>query len=70
VIFKKGRKIIFFFFDFGVLVKAGWVEMEISMEWGKVDFQACLEIDFDFMVTGGGGGWEEKEILREGVWKG
>ena len=48
------------FFDFRV-------EMEILMEgWGKVDFQVCLEIDFDFMVTGGGGGCAETKILGEG----
>ena len=56
----------FVFFDFRLLVGAGWVEMEISMEWGKVDFQVCLEIDFDFMVTGGGGGCAEMIILGKG----
>jgi len=42
--------------------------MEILMEgWGKVDFQVCLEIDFDFMVTGGGGGCAETKILGKGM---
>ena len=33
---------------------------------GEVDFQVCLEIDFDFMVTGGGGGCAETKILGKG----